>query len=200
MPAQPIVLASASVARARLLADAGIPVLRDPAALDEDEIKTSFRKAGLDVESCALALAENKASRVSLRHPDALVIGADQMLECGGAWFDKPRDRGQARAQLAALRGRQHELISAVAVARNGAVLWRTIDRPRLTLRAFSDTFLDAYLAAMGDAALHSVGAYQIEGLGAQLMARIEGDYFAILGLPLLPLLDFLRDQGVVPR
>jgi septum formation protein len=195
---RPVVLASASATRAAILSQAGIEVLRDPAGVDEDEIKRSFRGEGLDAASCATALAETKAMRVSERHSDALVIGADQMLDCAGTWFDKPRDRGEARAQLVALRGKRHELVSAVAVVRNGAVIWRLVDRSRLTMRAFSDRFLDAYLAALGDDALAAVGVYQLEGLGAQLFERIEGDYFSILGLPLLPLLDFLRGHGVV--
>ena len=195
---KPVVLASASTTRAGILANAGLQVLRDPAGVDEDEIKRSFRREGLDAASCATALAETKAVRVSERHSDALVIGADQMLDCAGTWFDKPRNRTEARAQLVALRGNRHELVSAVAVVRNGAVIWRLVDRPRLTMRTFSDRFLDAYLAALGDDALASVGVYQLEGPGAQLFERIEGDYFSILGLPLLPLLDFLRGHGVV--
>jgi septum formation protein len=195
---RPIVLASASAARAAILAGAGVKVLCDPAGIDEDEIKRSFRAEGLDAAACAAALAETKALRVSARHSDAPVVGADQMLDCAGIWFDKPRDRIAARAQLAALRGRQHELVSAVTVVKNGAVTWQLVDRSRLTMRAFSDRFLDAYLAALGDDALASVGVYQLEGLGAQLFERIEGDYFSILGLPLLPLLDFLRGHGVV--
>jgi septum formation protein len=197
-PLQQLVLASASASRARLLARAGIPVLLDPAAMDEGEIKASFRAAGADASLCATALAEAKALRVAQRHEGALVIGADQMLECNGIWFDKPHDRAHARIHLQALRGRQHELVCAVCVVRDGTVLWHTVDRPRLTMRNFSDAFLDEYLAAMADDVLDSVGAYQLEGLGAQLFARIEGDYFSILGLPLLPLLDFLRGQGLL--
>ena len=195
---RPIVLASASATRAAILAGAGIEVLLDPAGIDEDEIKRSFRADGLDAAACAMALADTKAMRVSARHTDALVVGADQMLDCAGTWFDKPRDRVEARAQLVALRGKRHELVSAGTVVKNGAVIWRLIDRPHLTMRAFSDRFLDAYLAALGDDALASVGVYQLEGLGAQLFERIDGDYFSILGLPLLPLLDFLRGHSVV--
>ena len=194
----PVVLASASTTRAAILAHAGLEVLRDSSGVDEDEIKRSFRREGLDAASCATALAETKAMRVAARHTGALVIGADQMLDCAGTWFDKPRDRDEARAQLVALRGKRHELVSAVAVVRNGAVIWRLVDRSRLTMRAFSDQFLDTYMAALGDDALASVGVYQLEGLGAQLFEKIEGDYFSILGLPLLPLLDFLRGHGVV--
>lgn len=200
LAAATIILASASMVRADMLERAGLSVLRDPAGIDEDEVKRSFRREGGDAASCAMALAEAKAMRVSNRHADRLVIGADQMLVCEHHWFDKPRDRAEARAHLASLRGKRHELLTAAAVARNGAVLWRLLERPFLFMRPFSDEFLDSYLAAVGDDALASLGAYQLEGLGAQLFARIEGDYFSVLGLPLLPLLDFLRGHGVVMR
>jgi septum formation protein len=190
-----VVLASASAARATLLENAGFVVVREPAAIDESEAKAAFRAEGAEAASCAVALAAAKAARVSRRHPGELVVGADQILVCSGIWFDKPPDRDHARAQLVALRGRTHELVTAVCVFRDGADLWHHVERPRLAMRAFSDAFLDAYLAAGGDAVLGSVGAYQLEGLGAHLFARVEGDYFSILGLPLLPLLDFLRGQ-----
>ena len=195
-----VVLASASAARADLLEKAGLDVVRDPAGVDEAAVKASFRQEGLDAPSCAIALAEAKATRVSERHRDALVIGADQILVHDERWLDKPRDRADARAQLAALRGSRHELVTAVVAAQNGAAIWHEVDRSFLYMRAFSDEFLTAYHEAVGDEALSAVGAYQLEGLGAQLFARIEGDYFSILGLPLLPLLEFLRGHGVVAR
>jgi septum formation protein len=194
-----LILASGSAIRAELLARAGLSVTSEPAAVDEDAIKASFRAERADPATCATALAEAKAERVGRRHPGALVIGADQILVCNGVWFDKPPDRAHARAQLQALRGRGHELVTAVCVSRDGAVLWRHVDRPRLTMRRFSEEFLDAYLERAGEGVLSSVGAYQLEGLGAQLFAKVEGDFFAILGLPLLPLLDFLRGHGAVP-
>ncbi|HTZ79714.1 MAG TPA: nucleoside triphosphate pyrophosphatase [Stellaceae bacterium] len=197
-PGAPIYLASGSPTRKRLLEAAGIPVVVEPAAVDEGEIKAAFQAERRSAEDCATALAEAKAMRVSLRHPDALVIGADQMLDCNGVWFDKPRDLAHARAHLMALRGKRHRLISAVAVLRAGAVLWHAIDQAELAMRPFSDDFLHRYLAAAGGAALHSVGAYQLEGLGAQLFTFVDGDYFTILGLPLLPLLDFLRGHGAL--
>jgi septum formation protein len=193
-----LALASASVSRARLLEAAGLTVLCEPSRIDEDEIKAAFRASGAGAEACATALAEAKALRVSGRRPGVLVIGADQMLVCEGRWFDKPADRREARAHLLSLRGRAHELVTAACVARDGAVLWRVLERPRLVMRRFSDAFAEAYLDAVGDAALASVGAYQLEGRGVQLFAAVEGDFFAILGLPLLPLLDFLRGHGVV--
>jgi len=199
LAAAPVVLASASRARAALLEAAGLEVTIAPASIDEDEIKQAFRAAGEGAAACATALAEAKAARAARRHPGRLVIGADQMLECDGDWLDKPADAAQARMHLQALRGRTHVLVSAACVARDGAVLWHATDRAALTMRRFSDAFLDRYLDAAGEAVLHSVGAYHLEGLGAQLFSRIEGDYFTILGLPLLPLLEFLRGHGVVP-
>jgi septum formation protein len=122
------------------------------------------------------------------------------MLVCDGAWFDKPADAQEARGQLLALRGRRHELVSAVCVMRDGETLWHRVERPALTMRAFSEAFLDDYLARAGSDVLGSVGAYRLEKIGIQLFQRIEGDYFAILGLPLLPLLEFLREHGVIGR
>jgi septum formation protein len=144
-------------------------------------------------------LAELKAQRVARRHPGSLVIGADQVLECDGILFDKPSDLAAARSQLMALRGREHRLLSAVVLVRDGERVWHHVDRANLTVRDFSADFLDRYLRSAGDAALSSVGAYQLEGVGAQLFAAIDGDYFTILGLPLLPLLDILREQGILP-
>jgi septum formation protein len=193
-----IVLASASVTRAQLLERAGLRVLCDAAAVDEAEVKAAFRAEKSDAATCATALAEAKAERVSRRHPGDLVVAADQILDCNGVWFDKPPDLAHARAQLMALSGRRHELVTAVTVFRDGENLWHVTERARLRMRALSADFVDAYLAACGESVLGSVGAYQLEGLGAQLFDRVEGDFFAILGLPLLPLLGFLREHGVV--
>jgi septum formation protein len=194
----PLVLASASPARARLLAAAGVEIAVDPAAIDEAQIKAVSRDTGRDAGACALLLAEAKAKAVAVRHPAALVLGADQMLDCDGHWFDKPRNTADARAQLAALNGRQHALITAAAIVRDGRVLWRVVERALLTLRRCSEAFLDHYIARMGERVLATVGGYELEGLGAQLMEKVEGDYFTILGLPLLPLLAFLRDDGAL--
>jgi septum formation protein len=195
-----IVLASESAARQRLLIASGIAAIADAARIDEGDVKRAFRAEGRQAADCALALAAKKAETVAPRHADAVVIGADQILECDGLWFDKPHDLDDARVQLRALRGRAHELATAVVAVRGGTVAWRHVERARLVMRDLSDDFLDAYITAMGEDLCRTVGGYQLEGLGAQLFARIDGDYFAILGLPLLPLLDFLRSAGAMPR
>ena len=193
-----VVLASASTVRATLLRQAGVSITVAPAGVDESALKQAMQAEQAPAREIATALAELKAQRVSQNHPDAMVIGADQVLVCEDRLFDKPVGRVGARATLEALRGRPHELISAVAVARTGAVIWRHVATARLIARPYSDAFIEAYLDAVGDAALSSVGAYQLEGPGIQLFARVDGDYFTILGLPLLPLLDFLRGHGIV--
>jgi septum formation protein len=193
-----VVLASASPARATMLRGAGVAVAVEAAAVDEAEVKASLRAAGAAAAQVAESLAELKAQRIARRRPGALVIGADQVLDCDGTLFDKPFDAADARRQLLLLRGRRHELVSAVVVVRDGVRHWHHVGRAALTMRRFTDAFLDDYLGTTGDAVLASVGAYQVEGMGAQLFARIDGDYFTILGLPLLPLLDFLREQGVL--
>lgn len=193
-----LVLASRSAARAALLHNAGVNFHIAAADIDENAIRRSVRAESGDAAAAAALLADSKAIEVSRHHGDALVIGADQILDCDGVWFDKPVDLQRARDDLLALRGRTHQQLSAVSVVRNGVPLWRYVETANLTMRDFSDDFLDDHLAAVGDAVLASAGAYQLEGPGVQLFSLIEGDYFAILGLPLLPLLDFLRQQGLV--
>jgi len=197
---EPVILASASRIRATMLQAAGVPVEVVPARVDESELKIALRGQGADPADVAVALAELKALQVSRSRPGRLVLGADQMLDCDGAWFDKPEDRQAARDQLLALRGRKHRLTSAAVLARDGARIWHHAAPAQLTMRGFTDAFLDLYLAEAGEAVLGSVGAYQLEGLGAQMFERIEGDYFVILGLPLLPVLDILREQNVLKR
>lgn len=193
-----LVLASASAARRAVLEAAGVPFEVRRAAIDEDAVKAGLKAERAPVEDVAVTLAEMKARRVARNLSDRLVVGADQMLACGGMWFDKPADLGHARAHLQALRGKTHELISAAVVVHQGNRLWHHVGRARLTMRPFSDGFIDRYLEAVGDKALESVGAYQLEGLGAQLFEKVEGDYFTVLGLPLLPLLDYLRVRKVL--
>lgn len=196
-----IILASASSARKALLENAGVPLAAAlPAYVDEEEIKLSLKKEGASALQVAETLAEMKAQRLSMKHPEALVIGADQMLECNGVWFDKPVDLDHAAAHLAALAGKTHQLQCSVCVLRGGKRLWHHNETASLTMRALSPAFIAAYLDAVGDDALLSVGAYQLEGLGAQLFAKVSGDYFTILGLPLLPLLDFLRNNKVLAQ
>ncbi len=193
-----LILASASPARAGLLAAAGLDFSIEPADIDEAAVRQSYGAAGTDVGDCALALAEAKAQYVSQQRDRALVIGADQILVCGETWFEKPADAVQARAQLRELRGRSHRLMTAACAVRAGERLWHAVTAPKLRMRPFSDSFLEAYLTAEGPAILGTVGAYRLEGRGIQLFDRIEGDYFSILGLPLLELLAFLRDRGTL--
>lgn len=190
-----LVLASASAVRLALLTGAGLSVVAAPAAIDEAAIKAAARADDADVAETALLLAEMKARRAARVAPDALVIGADQILVQNQEWFDKPADLAAAGAQLRRLAGVWHELVSAVVCWRGEAVLWRHVARPRLRLRPLSEAMIAAYLAAEGDRALSAVGAYRLEGPGIQLFDAIEGDYFSILGLPLLPLLGFLRQH-----
>jgi septum formation protein len=193
-----LVLASASMSRAGLLRGAGVDFVINPADIDESIIKNEHQAHGRTAESCAMALAEAKASAVATRHPEALVIGADQILVCEDEWFDKPRGLAEAAVQLFRLRCHEHRLMTACCVYRNDEKLWEAVSIPRLTMRRFGDSFLARYIAVEGEAVLGSVGAYRIEGRGVQLFERIEGDHFAILGLPLLELLAFLRRHGVV--
>ena len=175
---------------------AGLRFGARPAQVDEAAVKEACLAEGLDASEAASTLAEMKALRI--RDPDALVIGADQLLVCEGAWFDKPADLAGARAQLQALRGRKHTLVTAVVCQLRGQTIWHHIAVPALTMRGFSDAVLDDYLAAEGEALLSCVGAYRVEGAGIHLFDRIEGEHGAILGLPMLPLLGFLRQHGVL--
>jgi septum formation protein len=193
-----IVLASASPVRKTLLCAAGLDPDIIPAHVDEDEIKRALKGERIDAGDGATRLAEMKAQRISAAQPGRLVIGADQILVCGSTWFDKPADMIEAQAHLRTLRGRSHELATSAVIVRDGRRIWHHAERPKLTMRPFTDSFIDDYLDRAGDDILSSVGAYHLEGIGVQLFSRIDGDYFSILGLPLLPLLAFLREHGVV--
>jgi septum formation protein len=194
-----LVLASASPTRALLLRRAGVPFLQDPASIDEGAVKAELRGSGKNALQAALELARRKAVVVAHRHPQQLVLGADQLLECEGQWFDKPGSRLQAREQLLRLSGRRHCLATAAVLVRGDIVSWSVAQAPELVMRSLSSDFIDAYLDAVGERALSSVGVYQIEGLGVQLIDSFSGDFFAVLGLPMLPLLAALRREGVLP-
>jgi len=191
-----LILASTSRIRQAVLANAGVAfTVRSPLA-DEAQIKNSLGR--VKPAALAMTLAEAKAASASIPDSTELVLGADQVLALETAVFDKPRDLAEARAHLLALRGRSHELHSAICCMRGGKALWHYAETTRLTMRNFSTAFLDHYLVRTGGEAASSVGAYELEGEGIQLFEKIEGDYFTILGLPLLPLLGFLRQQGEV--
>ena len=192
-----VVLASASKTRAQLLRNAGIDFDVVPAHADEASLKEALRAEGANARGVALALAELKASRISVAQPSDLVIGCDQLLDCQGAWFDKAVDCADAGRQIARLQSKSHELATAVCVLRDGRRLWHRVEAPALTMRVFDAAGIEGYLSAAGDEVIGCVGGYRLEGIGIQLFTKIEGDYFSILGLPLLPLLDFLRDQGI---
>jgi septum formation protein len=193
---KPLILASQSPARQALLANAGIAFEAIPAELDELAIQLA--SALSEPGEIAALLARDKALFVSEKHPGRFVVGADQTLILGERLFSKPAGRAQAAAQLRALAGKSHELHSAAAVARDGEILFKHVSIARMTMRSLDDAAISAYLDAAGEAVTTSVGAYQLEGLGVHLFKRIEGDHFTILGLPLLPLLKFLRSQGLL--
>ncbi len=194
-----IILASQSSARRRRREDAGVPFEAMPAHVDEAAIKESARAEGMGARDAATLLADAKAARIARRHPDALVIGADQLLVLGEDWLDKPEDLGAARRQLLRLRGHRHELVTAAVGWRDGQRAWHHVTAPRVVMRDFSDAFLDAYLAREAEHVTQSVGAYRMEGPGVALMRDVQGDHWSILGMPLLPLLAWLRDTGAMP-
>jgi septum formation protein len=198
LAAEPLVLASKSAVRRTMLEAAGIPLEVAPADIDERAVETRS-KSGTAADAASL-LAREKARVGAARMRGRLVAGADQTLALGRTRFTKPVDRDSAREQLRMLSGQTHELHSAVALARDGRVMFSKVETAKLTMRELSDGFLDAYLDAAGDAVRASVGGYQLEGLGSNLFERIEGDYFTILGLPLFALLDFLRRDGCLAR
>lgn len=193
-----ITLASTSKSRRALLTAAGVEAECVAPNVDEEAFRSSMRANGLPVREQAMQLAELKAMRVSARRP-GLVIGGDQMLALGDQAFDKPADLEAAKNHLRQLSGKSHTLETAIVVCEDGAPVWRHLARPKLTMRPLTEDFIETYVSACGETLLSTVGAYQLEGLGAQLFTRIEGDYFSILGLPLLPLLDYLRIRKVLP-
>ncbi|HAD84186.1 MAG TPA: septum formation protein Maf [Brevundimonas sp.] len=189
-----LILASKSAARRAMLSDAGVPFVVQVADVDEDALKTP----GVDPVELAVELARTKALAVSRHDADAWVLGADQTLAFDGGLVSKAATLDAARERLSAMRGRTHQLHSGAALARNGQVVWSGVDTVEMKMRDFSNAFLDAYLAAEGEALLSCVGSYRLEGLGAQLFEAVEGDYFTVLGLPLWPVLAELRRAGVI--
>ena len=194
----PLILASQSKTRRMLLTAAGVPVEADPADLDERGLEADVQSQ--PAGAVAALLAREKAIAVERQHQGRLILGADQTLAIGVERLAKPESRDAARKQLRALRGRTHELHSAIAFVQHGLVQFEYVGVARLAMRSFSDEFLERYLAAVGDGVTASVGAYQLEGLGMQLFERVDGDYFTVLGLPLLQALDFLRRTGCLAR
>jgi len=193
-----LILASSSASRRKLLENAGVSFEVVAPELDERAAERPLLQADAAVEDIALALAMAKGVMVSEAHPGALVIGADQMLELDGERLTKAEDMEAARRQLLRLCGKTHTLHAAVACARDGQIVWQHCEPAHMTMRQITPEFIGRYLAAVGPEALSSVGVYQIEGRGVQLFEKIDGDFFAILGLPLLPLLSFLRREGVI--
>ncbi len=196
MSATPVILASGSASRRAILEGAGVAFEIDPSDVDEAAVKAHF--SGTPAELAA-RLADDKALAVSRRR-SGWVIGSDQVMEFNGEAFDKPRDAKEARQRLMLVRGAPHHLRGAVSVARDGDIVWRHAETSTLYMRDFSDAFLESYLARAGGVLTSTVGAYAFEGLGAQLFERVDGDFYSVLGLPLLPLLAFFREQGVLER
>ena len=191
-----IILASNSKTRARMLKDAGLDVDILAANIDEAEIKYSLLQDGAPADQIAIILAEMKAANVSRRCECDLILAADQILSLGGELLSKASNRAEAEATLKKLSGKKHELISAAVIMENGNTIWHDIQKATLDVRNLSDDFISQYLDALGDDAFWSVGCYQLEGLGAQLFNSVKGDYYTVLGLPLLPIFKFLRDRG----
>jgi septum formation protein len=195
---EPLVLASKSAPRRALLEAAGIPLGIDPADIDERAAEAASPAEAATPEGAALLLARAKAFETAKRNPGRVVLGADQTLALGSERFSKPKSREAARAQLRKFSGKTHALHSGIAVVRDANVLFETVSSAHLTMHDFSDPFLDAYLDEAGERVMQSVGAYQLESVGVNLFAKIEGDHFTILGMPLMPLLGYFRSSGMM--
>ncbi|WP_010300104.1 Maf family protein [Candidatus Odyssella thessalonicensis] len=193
-----LILASQSISRAQILSQVGIEFIAVPSDVNEDTIKAVAKEKNWSIEQTALELAIAKAMAVTSRYQTDYIIAADQMLICEGQWFDKAKTREEAKEQLSFLRGKPHQLVSGCVLYREGKEIWSTVVITTLRCRNFSDEFIKFYMERLGDNLLRSVGCYQVEGLGAQLFESIEGDMFTIMGLPLLPLMEELRRQGIL--
>lgn len=196
----PLILASQSTTRRDMLQNAGVNVECLPARVDEAAIKASLKAHKAPPRDIADALAEMKARRVAGKHPARLVLGADQILVFNGEIFDKPGSLPEVETQLKTLRGHSHSLFSAAVIYDRGTPVWRHISRVEMTMRDFSDAFLQSYLEALGEDLFTTVGGYKLESLGSQLFLSVKGDYFSVLGLPLLEVLEFLRGKGVCQK
>lgn len=196
---EPLILASGSKTRRHMLEQAGVAVEIFPATIDEAALKASLIETGAPVRDIADALADAKARSVSYQHPDKLILAADQILVQDDIIYSKAKTKEAARHTLQQLSGKQHQLVSAAVVYDGNAPVWRHVSIAKLQVRDLSDTFIDWYLDKLGDNAFWSVGCYQLEGLGAQLFEQVDGDFFTVLGLPLVPVLDFLRRRGMLP-
>ena len=194
-----IILASGSVSRRNILTNAGLMVTAIKPNVDEDALKSDMRRNNVSIRDQAMHLAEVKAIKVSAQR-SGLVIAGDQMLNLEGEAFDKPKTLDEAKGHLKRLSGKSHTLETAILVAEDGNPVWRFLARPKLYVRPLTDEFIESYIDQTGDVILSTVGAYQLESLGAQIFSRIEGDFFSILGLPLLPLLDYFRARQVLPE
>jgi septum formation protein len=193
-----LILASASQSRADILSRASIQHLSISSDIDEDSLKQTARDEGIDVKIVTQRLALSKAVEVGKDYPEKFVLGCDQILDCEGVWFDKPKTLNEARTHLENLRGKTHRLVNGLVIVHEGSVIWTHTAIATLSMRDFSNTFLEKYLNISGQSILGSVGAYRLEAYGVHLFDTIDGDYFTILGLPLLPLLSFLREQDVL--
>ena len=193
-----VILASASKSRSKILSAVGVSHQVIPANIDESQVKLKLIKTDADPLTIAATLAEMKAQKISCLHSNALVIGADQILDYDGEMFNKPKNTDDAKAQLNKLSGKNHTILVSACIFLNGNVLWRFNDKANMEMRSLSDSYIDWYLSQTKDQVCETLGAYRLEGLGAQLFKSIEGDFFSILGLPLLPLLEELRIQGVL--
>ena len=193
-----IILASKSKSRQSLLAGAGVHCICHPANIDEDAVKQNLQKTGASAIDLARRLSHDKALWVSAQFPNDYVIGGDQTLDCDGRWFDKPTSIEDARQHLQTFRNKTHTLQSGICVAKGGTILWDTVQGVDMVARDYSDDFIEDYLQTLGDEVLETVGAYKLEGMGAQLFTHVKGDYFTVLGIPMLSLLTYLRSIDVI--
>ena len=197
LPNAAIILASSSSARRTMLDNAGLAVTAMAAGVDEDSLKDAARSEGMSTSDAATMLAEMKAVKISHRHPDAYVIGADQLLDLDGEWLSKPISLQEAKTHLTTLSGKTHKLVTAAVIYRGGERLWHHAESPHVSIRSLDEPAIDAYIAMMGEKCFYTPGVYMIEDLGAQIISKIDGCPYVVLGLPLLQMLDFLRGHGL---